>query len=179
MFKNIFLALTLAVMATFAQTSRLDSIEAKIGPVVFFGIPTDSSDYNTVVVTQPVLYKNKTTRKDTIFMDEDTTRYFYTPRILVVGFYTTYRNKTSVLLEGMDIVTSLDEMYDSIRSRCDKYSLIRSANSKCMIYMDNIPTYTEELSYVVTTAHDTFLTATGCNSGRDCTVYPLSATVVQ
>jgi hypothetical protein len=177
MLKVIYITLILTVVSTFAQDTQIDSINGKNGPVVYFGIETNQTDYNTVITNQPVLYRNKVTKRDTVFMDQDTTRYFYSPRIIVIGYYTTYRDRKSILLEGMEIITSVDEMDSTIKSHCDKYSLVKSPASKCMVYVDNIPTHADELSYVTELAHDTFINATGCEAGRDCVVFPLFATV--
>ena len=177
MLKIIYIALILTVVSAFAQDTHIDSIDAKAGPIMYFGIETTHTDYNTVITNQPVLYRNNVTKRDTIFMDLDTTRYFYSPRILVIGYYTTYRDRKSILLEGMEIITSLEEMYNKIQSRCGRYSDIKSPTSKCMVYVDDIPTHADELSYVTESAHDAFITATGCEAGRDCVVIPLSATV--
>lgn len=168
MIQHILATILLIAAATFAQDTATT--------IVHVGSAITDGDYVTSVISQPTVYRNKATSQDTIIIDVDTVRYFTVPRIIVIGFYTTYKGKDRLLVEGIEISTTLNEMNETIKAKCDNYSLVSSANSKCMVYSHPM---TGDIATIADTARVTFFKESGCGTGHKCLFYPLSATDVR
>lgn len=164
------------ILTTILLIAAAISAQESVTPIVYVGTGITDSDYVTTVVSQPNVYRNKATLQDTIIVDVDTVKYFTTPRIMVVGFYTTYRGKNRLIVDGMEIITTVDDMQETIKSKCDNFSLVNSPNSKCMAYTDSI---TGDTADIAEAARIAFVKESGCEIGHDCLFYPLSATDVR
>ena len=141
--------------------------------VAIYGDSVTSQDAFETIITKTVHYRHKVTRKDTLVTRPDTIHVLRTPKTVVIGFYTTYKDALTILVEDLDVVSSKEELDKNINTRCEKYRLLMTKESVCMAFVDNVPSQSEDMSGITDTAYTVFMDVSNCNAQGGCQLYPM------